>query len=218
LGKPPRMHRSVSREAEQGDDSDATSVALEEAALRVLRLPAVASKNFLITIGDRSITGLVARDQMVGPWQVPVADCAVTATSFDVHTGEAMAMGERTPLALLDAPASGRMAVAETATNLAAARIDKLSDIRLSANCIADAGPRCEDARLYDSVKAVDMQLCPELGIIVAVGKDSMSMQIRGSDDGQDKGVTSLMSLIVTGFPPVQDVRRTLTPQLRVEQ
>ena len=218
LGKAPRMHRSVTREAEQGDDFDASSVALEEATQRVLRLPAVASKNFLITIGDRSITGLVARDQLVGPWQVPVADCAVTASSFDVYTGEAMAMGERTPLALLDAAASGRMAVAETVTNMAAARIDNLSDIRLSANWMAAAGHPGEDARLYDAVKAVGMELCPELGITVPVGKDSMSMQTRWNDDGQDKSVTSPMSLVVTGFAPVQDVRRTLTPQLRVDQ
>ncbi|MEK1906807.1 MAG: phosphoribosylformylglycinamidine synthase, partial [Pseudomonas sp.] len=140
LGKPPRMHRSVTREAEQGDDFVAASVEIDEAVARVLRHPAVASKSFLITIGDRTITGLVARDQMVGPWQVPVADCAVTATSFDVYTGEAMAMGERTPLALLDAPASGRMAVGETITNLAASRIEKISDIKLSANWMAAAG------------------------------------------------------------------------------
>ncbi len=218
LGKAPRMHRSATREAEQGDDFDAGSVALEEAALRVLRLPAVASKNFLITIGDRSITGLVARDQLVGPWQVPVADCAVTASSFDVYTGEAMAMGERTPLALLDAPASGRMAIAETVTNMAAARIEKLSDIRLSANWMAAAGHPGEDARLYDTVHAVGMELCPELGITIPVGKDSMSMQTRWDENGTDKTVTSPLSLIVTGFAPVQDIRRTLTPQLRLNQ
>ena len=208
----------MTREAEQGDDFDASRVALEEAALRVLRLPAVASKNFLITIGDRSVTGLVTRDQLVGPWQVPVADCAVTASSFDVHTGEAMAMGERTPLAVLDAPASGRMAVAEAVTNLAAARIEQLSDIRLSANWMAAAGHPGEDARLYDTVKAVGMELCPELGITVPVGKDSMSMQTRWNDNGEDKSVTSPLSLIVTGFAPVQDVRRTLTPQLRLDK
>ena len=217
LGKPPRMHRSVTREAEQGDDFDAATVELAEAADRVLRLPAVASKSFLITIGDRSITGLVARDQMVGPWQVPVADCAVTATSFDVNTGEAMAMGERTPLALLDAPASGRMAVAETVTNLAAARIEKLSDIKLSANWMSAAGHPGEDARLYETVKAVGMELCPELGITIPVGKDSMSMKTRWDDAGTDKSVTSPLSLIVTGFAPVQDVRATLTPQLRLD-
>jgi len=218
LGKPPRMHRSVSREAEQGDDFSAASVSIEEALGRVLRHPAVASKSFLITIGDRSITGLVARDQMVGPWQVPVADCAVTATSFDVYSGEAMAMGERTPLALLDAPASGRMAVGETITNLAAARIGKLSDIKLSANWMAAAGHPGEDARLYDTVKAVGMELCPALGITIPVGKDSMSMKTRWQDEGVDKSVTAPLSLVISGFAPVQDIRQTLTPQLRMDK
>jgi phosphoribosylformylglycinamidine synthase len=218
LGKAPRMHRSANREAEQGDDFAAAQVDIEEAASRVLRHPAVASKSFLITIGDRTITGLVARDQMVGPWQVPVADCAVTATSFDVYTGEAMAMGERTPLALLDAPASGRMAIGETVTNLAASRIGKLGDIRLSANWMAAAGHPGEDARLYDTVKAVGMELCPELGITIPVGKDSMSMKTRWEDDGAEKSVTSPLSLIVTGFAPVTDIRKTLTPQLRLDK
>ncbi|MDG9928166.1 MULTISPECIES: phosphoribosylformylglycinamidine synthase [unclassified Pseudomonas] len=218
LGKPPRMHRSVAREAEQGDDFSAAGVDITEAVSRVLRHPAVASKSFLITIGDRTITGLVARDQMVGPWQVPVADCAVTATSFDVYTGEAMAMGERTPLALLDAPASGRMAVGETITNLAAARIEKLSDIKLSANWMAAAGHPGEDARLYDTVKAVGMELCPALGITIPVGKDSMSMKTRWQDEGVDKSVTSPLSLVISGFAPVQDVRQSLTPQLRLDK
>jgi len=218
LGKPPRMHRSVAREAEQGDDFAASEVAIGEALERVLRHPAVASKSFLITIGDRTITGLVARDQMVGPWQVPVADCAVTATSFDVYTGEAMAMGERTPLALLDAPASGRMAVGETVTNLAAARIEKMSDIKLSANWMAAAGHPGEDARLYDTVKAVGMELCPALGITIPVGKDSMSMKTRWQEEGVDKSVTSPLSLVITGFAPVQDIRQTLTPQLRMDK
>lgn len=218
LGKPPRMHRRVSREAEQGDDFNAASVDIADAVSRVLRHPAVASKSFLITIGDRTITGLVARDQMVGPWQVPVADCAVTATSFDVYTGEAMAMGERTPLALLDAPASGRMAVGETVTNLACASIEKISDIRLSANWMAAAGHPGEDARLYDTVKAVGMELCPALGITIPVGKDSMSMKTRWQDEGVDKSVTSPLSLVITGFAPVQDIRRTLNPQLRLDK
>ena len=218
LGKPPRMHRSVTREAELGDDFDAASVDLEEAVSRVLHHPAVASKSFLITIGDRSITGLVARDQMVGPWQVPVADVAVTNTSFDVNSGEAMAMGERTPLALLDAAASGRMAIGETLTNIAASRIEKISDIKLSANWMAAAGHPGEDARLYDTVKAVGMELCPALGITIPVGKDSMSMKTRWQDEGEDKSVTSPMSLIVTGFAPVVDVRQTLTPQLRLDK
>ncbi|MCZ4321525.1 phosphoribosylformylglycinamidine synthase [Pseudomonas anguilliseptica] len=218
LGKPPRMHRSAAREAELGDDFDATSLAIDEAVTRVLHHPAVASKSFLITIGDRTITGLVARDQMVGPWQVPVADCAVTATSFDVYTGEAMAMGERTPLALLDAAASGRMAIGETLTNLAASRIEKMSDIKLSANWMAAAGHPGEDARLYDTVKAVGMELCPELGITIPVGKDSMSMKTQWRDEGADKSVTSPLSLVVTGFAPVSDIRKTLTPQLRMDK
>ncbi|EPJ8758962.1 phosphoribosylformylglycinamidine synthase [Pseudomonas putida] len=218
LGKPPRMHRSVTREAELGDDFDPSELDLDNAVQRVLNHPAVASKSFLITIGDRTITGLVARDQMVGPWQVPVADCAVTATSFDVYTGEAMAMGERTPLALLDAPASGRMAIGETLTNLAASRIDKLSDIKLSANWMSAAGHPGEDARLYDTVKAVGMELCPELGITIPVGKDSMSMKTKWSDEGGEKSVTSPMSLIITGFAPVTDIRKTLTPELRMDK
>ncbi|WP_374441159.1 phosphoribosylformylglycinamidine synthase [Pseudomonas panipatensis] len=218
LGKPPRMHRSVSREAELGDDFAAAALDLGEATDRVLRHPAVASKNFLITIGDRTITGLVARDQMVGPWQVPVADCAVTATSFDVYTGEAMAMGERTPLALLDAPASGRMAIGETITNLAASRIDAISDIKLSANWMAAAGHPGEDARLYDTVKAVGMELCPQLGITIPVGKDSMSMKTRWQDGDSEKSVTAPMSLIISGFAPVSDIRKTLTPQLRLDK
>jgi phosphoribosylformylglycinamidine synthase len=218
LGKAPRMHRSAVREAELGDDFAADQVDLGEAVTRVLHHPAVASKSFLITIGDRSITGMVARDQMVGPWQVPVADCAVTATSYDVYTGEAMAMGERTPLALLDAPASGRMAIGETLTNLAAARIEKISDIKLSANWMAAAGHPGEDARLYDTVKAVGMELCPALGITIPVGKDSMSMKTRWSEEGVEKSVTSPLSLVVSGFAPVADIRETLTPQLRLDK
>ena len=218
LGKAPRMHRSAVREEELGDDFDPAQLSIGECVERVLHHPAVASKSFLITIGDRTITGLVARDQMVGPWQVPVADVAVTATSFDVYTGEAMAMGERTPLALLDAPASGRMAIGETLTNIAASRIGKISDIKLSANWMSAAGHPGEDARLYDTVKAVGMELCPELGITIPVGKDSMSMQTRWSEEGTDKTVTSPLSLVVTGFAPVLDVRQTLTPVLRMDK
>ena len=218
LGKAPRMHRSAVREQELGDDFDPAELNIAECVERVLHHPAVASKSFLITIGDRTITGLVARDQMVGPWQVPVADVAVTATSFDVYTGEAMAMGERTPLALLDAPASGRMAIGETLTNIAASRIGKISDIKLSANWMSAAGHPGEDARLYDTVKAVGMELCPELGITIPVGKDSMSMQTRWSEEGTDKTVTSPLSLVVTGFAPVLDVRQTMTPVLRMDK
>lgn len=218
LGKPPRMHRSATREAALGDDFNAASIAINEAVTRVLQHPSVASKSFLITIGDRTITGLVARDQMVGPWQVPVADCAVTATSFDVYTGEAMAMGERTPVALLNAPASGRLAVGEAITNLAAASIARISDIKMSANWMAAAGHPGEDAHLYDTVRAVGMELCPALGITIPVGKDSMSMKTRWQEDGVDKSVTSPLSLIISGFAPVQDIRRTLTPELRMDK
>ena len=218
LGKAPRMHRSAVREQELGDDFDPAQLDLADSIERVLHHPAVASKSFLITIGDRTITGLVARDQMVGPWQVPVADVAVTATSFDVYSGEAMAMGERTPLALLDAPASARMAVGETLTNIAASSIAKISDIKLSANWMSAAGHPGEDARLYDAVQAVGMQLCPALGITIPVGKDSMSMKTKWSEEGTDKSVTSPMSLIITGFAPVVDIRKTLTPQLRMDK
>lgn len=218
FGKPPRMHRSVTRASFTKPIFDSTKIDIHDAIRRVLRLPSVGSKSFLITIGDRTITGLVARDQMVGPWQVPVADVAVTAASFDVQTGEAMAMGERTPLAVIDAPASGRMAVGEAITNLAAAPIAKLSDIRLSANWMAAAGHPGEDENLYETVRAVGMELCPALGITIPVGKDSMSMKTTWEEDsGEQKSVTSPLSLIVSGFAPVTDVARTLTPQLRTD-
>ncbi|NLD14542.1 MAG: phosphoribosylformylglycinamidine synthase [Gammaproteobacteria bacterium] len=218
LGKPPRMHRSVTREDTPVSAFAAAKLDLAEAVSRVLRHPSVASKSFVITGSDRTVTGLVARDQLVGPWQVPVADCAVTAQSFDSFYGEAMAMGERTPVANLNAPASGRLAVGETITNLAAACIGKLSDIRLSANWMAAAGHPGEDARLYDTVKAVGMELCPELELTIPVGKDSMSMKTRWQEQGVEKTVTSPVSLIVSGFAPVQDIRKTLTPQLQLDQ
>ncbi|MEP3823842.1 MAG: phosphoribosylformylglycinamidine synthase [Marinobacter sp.] len=218
FGKPPRMHRSVTRASFTKPIFDSSKIDLQDAIRRVLRLPSVGSKSFLITIGDRTITGLVARDQMVGPWQVPVADVAVTAASFDVRAGEAMAMGERTPLAVIDAPASGRMAVGEAITNLAAAPIEKLSNIRLSANWMAAAGHPGEDENLYETVKAVGMELCPALGITIPVGKDSMSMKTTWEEEnGEQKSVTSPLSLIVSGFAPVTDVARTLTPQLRTD-
>jgi phosphoribosylformylglycinamidine synthase len=187
---------------------------LAEAIKRVLAFPAVADKSFLIHIGDRSVTGLVARDQMVGPWQVPVADVAVTASGFHAYTGEAMAMGERTPLALINGPASGRMAIGEALTNLAAARIKHINDIKLSANWMAAAGTPGEDAVLFDTVKAVGMQLCPELGIAIPVGKDSLSMKSVWKEGAVDKTMTAPVSLIITAFAPVSDVRKTLTPQL----
>nr|VFJ95076.1 MAG: phosphoribosylformylglycinamidine synthase [Candidatus Kentron sp. LFY] len=188
-------------------------ISLNTAAYRILRLPAVASKGFLITIGDRSVTGLVSRDQMVGPWQVPVADCAVTASGFEAHRGEAMAMGERAPVALADAPASGRLAVAEAITNIACAPIEDIEKIALSANWMAACGHPGEDAKLFDTVRAVT-ELCHSLGITIPVGKDSLSMKTVWRQDGQSRSVTAPLSLIVSSFAPVLDVRRTLTPQL----
>jgi phosphoribosylformylglycinamidine synthase len=218
FGKPPRMHRSVSRSSFTKPIFDSTRIDLNDAVNRVLRLPSVGSKSFLITIGDRTITGLVARDQMAGPWQVPVSDVAVTSSSFDVKTGEAMAMGERTPVAVIDAPASGRMAVGEVITNMAAAPIARISDIRLSANWMAAAGHPGEDENLYETCRAVGMELCPALGITIPVGKDSMSMKtVWEEDGGEQKSVTAPLSLIISGFAPVTDVNRTLTPQLATD-
>jgi len=215
FGKPPKMHREAVKADIQPDDFNGSSVDLSEATQRVLSHPTVASKSFLITIGDRSITGMVARDQMVGPWQVPVADVAVTTSSLDSYTGEAMTMGERTPLALLDAPASGRMAVGEALTNLAAAQITKRSHIKLSANWMAAAGHTGEDEKLYRTVEAVGMELCPALDIAIPVGKDSMSMKTVWKEDGKEKAVTSPLSLVITAFAPVADARKTLTPELK---
>jgi phosphoribosylformylglycinamidine synthase len=181
---------------------------------RVLALPTVASKEFLITIGDRSVTGTVVRDQMVGPWQVPVADVAVTTTDYTGVTGEAMAMGERPPVALLSGPASGRLAVAEALTNLVAADVD-LARVVLSANWMCAAGHPGEDGRLVDTVRAIGMELCPALGIAIPVGKDSMSMRASWSDDAGAHKVVSPLTLIISAFAPVNDVRRTLTPQLK---
>ncbi|MCP5163839.1 MAG: phosphoribosylformylglycinamidine synthase [Pseudomonadales bacterium] len=214
FGKPPRMHREVRRQQTRHNPLH-LDVSVEQALERVLQLPAVASKSFLITIGDRTITGMVARDQMVGPWQVPVADCAVTTVSFDSCAGEAMAMGERTPLALLDAPASGRMAIAEAITNISAAAIARLSDIKLSANWMCAAGHGAEDEALFDTVRAVGMEFCPALGITIPVGKDSMSMRTTWRDGEEDKAVTAPLSLIVSAFAPVVDARLSATPQLQ---
>lgn len=218
FGKPPKMHRDVKSQSFDKKSFDRSDIGLDDAIDRVLQHPTVASKSFLITIGDRSITGTVVRDQMVGPWQVPVADCAVTTTSYDGYTGEAMAMGERTPLALLDAPASGRMAIGEAITNIVATRINELSDIKLSANWMCAAGHLGEDEKLFRTVEAVGMELCPQLGITIPVGKDSMSMRTAWEKNGEEKAVTSPVSLVITAFSPVPDVRKTLTPQLRVNQ
>jgi phosphoribosylformylglycinamidine synthase len=219
LGKPPRMHRDVSRVHPELPPINTASMELAEAIHRVLHLPAVADKTFLISIGDRSVGGMTVRDPMVGPWQVPVADCAVSTLAYVGFTGEAMAMGERTPLALIDGPASGRMAVAEALTNLAAAPIATLADVKLSANWMAAAGHPGEDAILYDTVAAVGMEFCPALEVAIPVGKDSMSMKTRWTDaSGEDRSVTAPVSLIVTAFARVSDVRRCLTPQLRVDR
>jgi phosphoribosylformylglycinamidine synthase len=215
FGKPPKMHRKVERISPTKTELDFGGVELDEAIKRVLSFPAVADKSFLIHIGDRSVTGLVARDQMVGPWQVPVADVAVTASGFHAITGEAMAMGERTPIAVINAPASGRMAVGEAITNIAAASIEVLGDIKLSANWMAATGYQGEDAALYDTVKAVGLDLCPDLGIAIPVGKDSLSMKTVWQDQAGEKTMIAPLSLVITAFAPVVDVTKTLTPQLQ---
>jgi len=213
FGKAPKMHKdAVSKPIVA--HSMALDFSLKEAIHRVIGHPAVASKNFLITIGDRTVGGMVARDQMVGPWQTPVADVAVSTSGYQATTGEAMAMGERAPVALLDSTASGRLAVTEAITNIAAAKIAHISDIKLSANWMAAVGHPGEDANLYKTVAAVGLELCPELGICIPVGKDSMSMQSRWQQDGEDRAVTSPLSLVISAFAPVTDVRATLTPEL----
>ncbi|HEX5093777.1 MAG TPA: phosphoribosylformylglycinamidine synthase, partial [Burkholderiales bacterium] len=213
LGKPPRMLRDVTRRARRGAAFAVDGIDLKEAAGRVLRHPAVADKTFLISIGDRTVGGLCARDPFVGPWQTPVADCAVTLMDFEGTAGEAFAIGERTPLAAVNAPASGRMAVGEAITNLAAARVASLARVKLSANWMAAAGYPGEDAALFDTVRAVAMELCPALGVSIPVGKDSLSM--RTAWDGKE--VVAPVSLVVSAFAPVEDARRTLTPRLRTD-
>ncbi|NHZ80190.1 phosphoribosylformylglycinamidine synthase [Massilia sp. CCM 8695] len=217
LGKPPKMLRDVAHVHNEFPAIDLTGLDLADVARRVLLLPAVADKSFLITIGDRTVGGTTVRDQMVGPWQVPVADCAVTAMSFEGYLGEAMAMGERTPLAVINAAASGRMAVGEAVTNIACAPIRDISDIKLSANWMAACGQPGQDAALFDTVKAVGMELCPALGISIPVGKDSLSMRTTWKDEGDAKAVVSPVSLIVSSFAPVYDVRRSLTPQIKLD-
>lgn len=215
LGKPPKMTRDVRSTAKKLNSFDTSKIDLKDAAARVLRLPGVADKTFLITIGDRSVTGLIARDQMVGPWQVPVSDVAVTLAGYETNVGEAFAIGEKAPLALIDAPASGRMAIGEAITNIAASYIDDLSNLKLSANWMAPANHAGEDAALFATVKAVGMELCPALGISIPVGKDSMSMKTVWDDGNTKKAVTSPISLVITAFANTLDARKTLTPQLR---
>ncbi|MCX8145621.1 MAG: phosphoribosylformylglycinamidine synthase [Azovibrio sp.] len=217
LGKPPRMTRDVSRTQTEALPFDPAAIDLKDAVYRLLKLPAIADKTFLISIGDRSVGGMTARDQMVGPWQVPVADVAVTTMGYQGYLGEAFAMGERTPVAVLDAPASGRMAIAEALTNLAAADIGDLGKVKLSANWMAACGFPGEDARLYDTVAGVS-RLCQQVGLAIPVGKDSLSMRTAWEEGGQQKQVVAPLSLIVTAFAPVADVRKTLTPQLQLDQ
>jgi phosphoribosylformylglycinamidine synthase len=224
LGKPPKMHRDVTTVIRQSPAMDLTGVSLQKAVIDVMSHPTVASKRFLITIGDRAVGGLTHRDQMVGPWQVPVADVAVTLADYQGFAGEAMSMGERTPLASLNAAASGRMAVAEAITNLLAAPIE-LPRVKMSANWMAACGEPGEDAALYETVKAVGMELCPALNISIPVGKDSLSMRTQwlvakgdSSSDGETRKVTSPVSLIITAFASLPDVRGTLTPQLDAQE
>ncbi|VEB21751.1 phosphoribosylformylglycinamidine synthase [Avibacterium volantium] len=218
LGKTPKMTRDVASAQVNNPAVEQSQIKLKEALHRVLRLPVVAEKTFLITIGDRSVTGMVARDQMVGPWQIPVADCAVTTTSLDSYHGEAMAMGERAPVALLDFAASARLAVAESLTNIAATNIGDIKRIKLSANWMSAAGHRGEDAGLYEAVKAVGEELCPQLGLTIPVGKDSMSMKTTWQENGEQKSVTAPLSLVISAFVRVEDVRKTVTPQLRTDK
>ena len=213
LGKPPKMLRDVSRRASRGEKLALEPVKLVDAAYRVLRHPAVADKTFLVAIGDRTVGGLCSRDPFVGPWQVPVADCAVTLLDYEGYAGEAFAIGERSPIALIDAPASGRMAVGEALTNLAAAKIASLDRVKLSANWMAAAGYPGEDAALYETVRAVAIELCPALGVSIPVGKDSLSM--RTAWDGKE--VVAPLSLVVSAFAPAEDARATLTPRLRTD-
>ncbi len=216
LGKPPRMVRQVEHLEESHSGLDLAGIALDDAVERVLRFPAVASKTFLITIADRTVTGQIARDQMVGPYQVPLADVALTTHSFKGYTGSALAMGERTPVALIDAPASGRLAIAEAITNIAAARIGPIGRIKLSGNWMCACGEEGEDARLFDAVEAVGLEFCPALGVAIPVGKDSLSMRAVWEDgQGQSHEIVAPLSLVISAFAPVEDVRCSATPELK---
>lgn len=218
LGKPPKMTRDVKSVSKNLTPFLTRKIDIKDAVSRVLRLPGVADKTFLITIGDRTVTGLIARDQFVGPWQIPVSDVAVTLAGYQTNAGEAFAIGERAPIALIDAPASGRMAIGEAITNIVAAKINDIGNLKLSANWMAPAGHAGEDAALFATVKAVGMELCPALGISIPVGKDSMSMKTVWEDNDTKKAVTSPISLVVTAFANTTDARKTLTPQLRTEE
>ncbi|MBF6635142.1 phosphoribosylformylglycinamidine synthase [Rouxiella silvae] len=218
LGKTPKMTRDVQTLKAVGDMLNGENIQIADAVNRILHLPAVAEKTFLITIGDRTVTGMVARDQMVGPWQIPVADCAVTTASLDSYHGEAMSLGERAPVALLDFAASARLAVGEALTNIAATEIGSLKRVKLSANWMSAAGHPGEDAGLYAAVKAVGEELCPALGITIPVGKDSMSMKTRWQEGTEQREMTSPLSLVITAFARIEDVRHTVTPELRTDK
>ncbi|MDA5536485.1 phosphoribosylformylglycinamidine synthase [Yersinia mollaretii] len=218
LGKTPKMLRDVKTLRAKGEALQRADITIADAVKRVMHLPAVAEKTFLITIGDRTVTGMVTRDQMVGPWQIPVADCAVTSASLDSYYGEAMSLGERAPVALLDFAASARLAVGEALTNIAATQIGELKRIKLSANWMSAAGHPGEDAGLYDAVRAVGEELCPALEITIPVGKDSMSMKTRWQEGNEQREMTSPLSLVITAFARIEDVRHTVTPQLRTDK
>ncbi|MGI9319404.1 MAG: phosphoribosylformylglycinamidine synthase [bacterium] len=219
FGLPPKMQRDVASKAPVLTELDISHKSIGDLLVSVLSFPAVADKTFLVTIGDRSVTGMIARDQMVGPWQVPVSDVAVTSGDYHGYTGEAMAIGERTPLALINGPSSGRMAIGEALTNLASAMIYKLSSVRLSANWMVAAGEPGQDAELFRTVQSIALDLCPQLGLSIPVGKDSMSMTTRWTDhDAQDQRVAAPLSLVVTAFAPVTDIRKTCTPQLKFDR
>lgn len=217
LGKTPKMIRDVKSQKAKGDEFAVNEITIADAINRVLHLPAVAEKTFLISIGDRTVTGMVSRDQMVGPWQIPVADCAVTTASLDSYYGEAMSMGERAPVALLNFAASARLAVGEALTNIAANYIGDIKRIKLSANWMAAAGHGGEDAGLYAAVKAIGEELCPALGLTIPVGKDSMSMKTTWLQNGEQREMTAPLSLVISAFARVEDVRKTVTPQLNTE-
>ena len=216
LGKTPKMTLDVNSESKSVHPINTSEIDISEAIKRVLQLPSVASKSFLITIGDRTVTGMVSRDQFVGPWQVPVSDVAVTCSDYKGYLGEAMSMGERAPVALLSGPASGRMAICEAITNILASDVKQLSDIHLSANWMSPAGHKGEDANLFATVQAVGEELCPKLNIAIPVGKDSLSMKSIWKEGGKNKSVTAPLSLIISAFSPVVDVRKTLTPELNL--
>ncbi|HIB97786.1 MAG TPA: phosphoribosylformylglycinamidine synthase, partial [Candidatus Thioglobus sp.] len=217
LGNPPKTSINAITQEINLNSLDTSAIKLDDAINRILQLPTVASKNFLITIGDRSVTGMVARDQFVGPWQVPVADCAISISDYVGFKGEIMSLGERTPLALCNANSAARMTIGEALTNMLSGYVEDIHDISLSANWMSASGHPGEDSKLFEAVKAVGMDLCPELGLTVPVGKDSMSMKSSWTDDGVDKSVTSPLSLIITAFSKTPDVRAQKTPLLETD-